>query len=425
MTGTNGTNGHGTNGASKGFDPSLITKPGDAGAVPGLVKEIATLSQGFESDDAQRLSLKAKVYDLLRAVETPRERMIRDCWSEPGSHCALTAGETKGIWKYLVEHEGDGPFNAAEVAKVKGIDPPMLCRMMKHLAATGYINEVGLDTYTLTNHTRAMSIPIIGECYPCMAGGCFNSLSKFSEWAEKNDWKTPAGIAGGPLQMAYNTELNFFAHLQANPPYGEQFNSLMGGYHQGRASWMDSNFYPVKERLFDGFDTADKDAAMIVDIGGNMGHDLAEFHRKHPDVPGRLVLQDLPVIIGQIKSLDEKVERMEYDFYTEQPVKGSRVYFMHSILHDWTDEICLKILANVTAAMKPGYSKLLINENVIPDTGADWEQTCLDMMMLTLLSSKERTRGDWQDLLGKAGLKIVQIWTVAKNAESLIECELA
>ena len=39
--------------------------------------------------------------------------------------CALTAGTHKGIWTYLDEH--DGPFKAAEVAKVKGIDPPMLC----------------------------------------------------------------------------------------------------------------------------------------------------------------------------------------------------------------------------------------------------------------------------------------------------------
>lgn len=40
--------------------------------------------------------------------------------------CALTAGAHKGIWTYLDEH--GGPFKAAEVAKVKNIDPPMLCK---------------------------------------------------------------------------------------------------------------------------------------------------------------------------------------------------------------------------------------------------------------------------------------------------------
>lgn len=151
--------------------------------------------------------------------------------------------------------------------------------------------------------------------------GCFGPINTFHVWADKNDWKTPSGPVGGPLQMAYNTELNFFEHLQ-NVGCGVQFNSMMGGYHQGRPSWMDANFYPVKERLVDGFDKDNKDAAMLVDIGGNVGHDLEEFGRKHPEAPGRLVLQDLPVIIGQIQKLDDRVERMEYDFYTEQPVKG-------------------------------------------------------------------------------------------------------
>lgn len=87
--------------------------------------------------------------------------------------------------------------------------------------------------------------------------------------------------------------------------------------------------------------------------------------------------------------------------------------------------MCLKILGNTAAAMKPGYSKLLINEHVVPDTGAQWEMTGLDIMMLTLLSSRERTRENWEDLLTKAGLKISRIYSARADAESLIECELA
>lgn len=98
---------------------------------------------------------------------------------------------------------------------------------------------------------------------------------------------------------------------------------------------------------------------------------------------------------------------------------------MHSCLHDWPDNVCQSILANIKAAMKPGYSKLLINENVIPDRGAYWETSALDMVMLTLFCSKERTEADWHDLLEKqAGLKIVKIWSGGKGVESLIEVEL-
>jgi hypothetical protein len=69
----------------------------------------------------------------------------------------------------------------------------------------------------------------------------------------------------------------------------------------------------------------------------------------------------------------------------------------------------------------------LINENVIPGTGADWQATALDLMVLALLSSRERTESDWRHLLDAAGLKIVNIWSTDKQngVESLIECELA
>ncbi|KUM56161.1 hypothetical protein ACN42_g11064 [Penicillium freii] len=97
---------------------------------------------------------------------------------------------------------------------------------------------------------------------------------------------------------------------------------------------------------------------------------------------------------------------------------------MHSVLHDWPDDLCRKILANTVAAMRPGYSKVLVNENVIPDTGAHWETTSLDLIMMEI-GSGERTERQWHALLESAGLKIVKIWTAQRDVESLIECELA
>lgn len=98
---------------------------------------------------------------------------------------------------------------------------------------------------------------------------------------------------------------------------------------------------------------------------------------------------------------------------------------MHSVMHDWPDEQCQQILAKLASAMTPGYSKLLLNENVIPDTDAHWETTCLDIIMLSLFGAAERTERQFHKLVEGAGLKIVKIWTAEKGVESLIECELA
>lgn len=106
-------------------------------------------------------------------------------------------------------------------------------------------------------------------------------------------------------------------------------------------------------------------------------------------------------------------------------LKGARAYCMHSALHDWTDDDCRKILKNVVPAMKRRHSKVLINENVIPETNAYWETTSLDIIMMADFASTERTAGDCHELVESAGLNIKKIWTAQRGVESLIECELA
>ena len=98
---------------------------------------------------------------------------------------------------------------------------------------------------------------------------------------------------------------------------------------------------------------------------------------------------------------------------------------MHSVLHDWPDADCQHILQHIVAVMKKGYSKVLINENVVPDFGASWQITSLDWFMMGLAASRERTEAQWRQLLGSAGLRIVGIWTKEARFESLIEAELA
>ena len=97
---------------------------------------------------------------------------------------------------------------------------------------------------------------------------------------------------------------------------------------------------------------------------------------------------------------------------------------MHSVLHDWPDADCRRILRHTVHAMKRGYSKLLVNENVVPDVGASWQITSLDWFMMGLAASAERTETEWRHLLESVGLKLVKIWTADSAAESLMEAVL-
>ncbi|RMZ72389.1 O-methyltransferase B [Pyrenophora seminiperda CCB06] len=374
-------------------------------------------------EDDTRLAMLAHARELVRALETPRETMIQHNWAQPSCQTAITTCYNAGVFAVLT----DGTKSVDEIASQLGMNREVLgpARMMKHIAAMGYIIETGADEYAPTSFSKALTIPVIGDGYPALAGGAHVSCSKFPTYMQQMKYANPATLQPRPYQYAFDTELDMFQYVHAHEPLGIQFDHHMGGYRQGRPSWMDANFYPVAKRLIKDMSTAE-DAVLLVDIGGGLGHDLGEFRAKHPDAPGRLVLQDLPNVITSIQTLDPKIERMEYDFYTEQPVKGARAYYMHSVLHDWTDDVCEKILQQIVGAMKRGYSRLLINENVIPDKGADWQVTALDMMMMTLFASKERTLSEWRQLLEspKIGLKIVDVWSSKHSQESLIECEL-
>lgn len=103
-----------------------------------------------------------------------------------------------------------------------------------------------------------------------------------------------------------------------------------------------------------------------------MGQTLQDFQAAMPEYTGRLVLQEIPDVINAAESLGvgkesgngSRIELQEHDFFTPQPIKGARAYFMRSVLHDWPDEQCRTILGHVKDAMEPGYSKILINDCV-------------------------------------------------------------
>ena len=93
-------------------------------------------------------------------------------------------------------------------------------------------------------------------------------------------------------------------------------------------------------------------------------------------------------------------------------------------MHDWDDDSARKILNQIVPAMDKKYSKVLINENVVPDVRAPWTITSEDLIMMALGAVLERTKKQWHDLLHSTGLKINKIWTYAQGAESLIEAQI-
>ena len=103
---------------------------------------------------------------------------------------------------------------------------------------------------------------------------------------------------------------------------------------------------------------------------------------------------------------------------------GARAYYLRNVLHDWPDDKCQLILSQLASAMTPGYSKIILNELVVPDQKCGIVAAQVDIAMMTMLAATERSERQWHDMVEPAGLKIEKIWTDVLEAESIIELAL-
>jgi hypothetical protein len=146
-------------------------------------------------------------------------------------------------------------------------------------------------------------------------------LKKMPQYLAESRYGNPSNIMDTPFQLGHSTKRMFFDYLGRHPEQIAQFNNYMGMYAQGRPRWLDPGNFPVREILGEGAST-ELDAALLVDVGGGKGHDLVIFQKTYGDLPGRLVLQDLPGAIDQAGALPKGIEATVHDFFTPQPVKG-------------------------------------------------------------------------------------------------------
>lgn len=106
------------------------------------------------------------------------------------------------------------------------------------------------------------------------------------------------------------------------------------------------------------------------------------------------------------------VSRREgHDFFAEkQPVHGARAYYFKHSLHVWSNEKAAIILNNLKPAMQRGYSKILIDELIIPDCHAQAPPCMTDVAVIVFCSGLQPTRKRWANLLQRVGLRILNFW---------------
>ncbi|PKY08614.1 putative O-methyltransferase [Aspergillus campestris IBT 28561] len=402
-----------------------------ASPVSDILQSIALAGKAYEKNGSgSREALIELGRALVGELEIPSEFVQRSFWAEPAMSAIVRIAVNAQLFQHLKD-AGDNGLDASTLANKTGVHELLLQRLMRHLVTMHLVTF-----HDGAFHGTKLSNGLAEERYQHSVSFCYDVsrpiFNKFPEYFQKTGYRPPSlGALDGPFQDTHGTDLAFFEWLVSTPPHLQHFDSFMTAYRAGKAEWHEPGFYPVAERLITGYhDPPTTNDVLLVDVGGGRGHDVATFAAHHPSHPGRIILQDRePVIAGVLASCGEgkslPFEAQAHDFFTPQPVRGARAYFLHSILHDWGDDEGVRILENLVPALERGYSRVLLNEIVLSEEKPTLAATSMDMMMLAHFAVRERTEAEWRGILGKAGLRVVQIYSYPGVAESLIEAELA
>jgi demethylsterigmatocystin 6-O-methyltransferase len=86
---------------------------------------------------------------------------------------------------------------------------------------------------------------------------------------------------------------------------------------------------------------------------------------------------------------------------------GAKFYYLREVVHDWSEDKCVEILRNLIPALGRG-SKILIDDLVLPEVGCSWQAAGADIAIM-LIGGAERTLAEWEQLVVKAGLRILEV----------------
>ncbi|KAH6716821.1 O-methyltransferase [Leptodontidium sp. MPI-SDFR-AT-0119] len=381
---------------------------------------ILASAKKFKGDRAERHDLMKQVDLLYLQLEDPMDAMLRQ-WSFMNMATSLNMMVKLGAFEKMPK---EGSITATDLGALINLEPSVIVRLMRILTSTGIIELTGEDTYAHTPKSRAYLDGAAMDFFNL----CINMFGCYLTWPDYFKTRTPEELIDlrkTPYTFAYGQEgQTFYEVLTADKDRFNMFNKAM---MQQEASLPTLGMFPftsLKEEV-----EAEPDRALVVDIGGGRGQSLLLIQKEIAGTFGKgskMVLQDRPQVLDTIpEELLPGIEKMPYDFYTEQPVKNAHIYFLRRIIHNYQDNVCHTILKIIAAAMSPK-SRLLIGEVIVPartQIGEDLSTYWMDMVMISI-GGKERSEKEFVALLEGAGLVLYKIWPYAVGNQAMIEARL-
>lgn len=288
----------------------------------------------------------------------------------------------------------DRAKNIEELAQELSCNIDALYRFLRALAPFKIITEISPGVFKTTKYGRTLQ-----KDNP-------KSLHSLALLTGEEFWRAPLSnlihsINTGEASFDNVYGMGYFEYLKNNP---EKFDLF--------SKWMENSSNincPVIAVSYPFYKYES-----IVDVGGGYGALLAHILALYPNLKGTLF--DLPETVHNAKAIDDSIKDrctiIAGNFMKEVP-SGSDLYIMQQIMHDWSDDICIKILQNIKNAMNPNGRILIVDAIIKPGNSFNMSKLVDLQIMATCHGGLERTKDQFLELFRSCNLKLVNIYETA------------
>ena len=283
-----------------------------------------------------------------------------------------------------------GPRHVDDIAADTVTHAPSLHRLLRTLSSGGIFIETEPGQFALTplGQTLRSDVPdsvraaVIWVSEPMHYGTC-------------GDLATTVRTGEPAFDRLFGDA--YFDHLAANPDAARVWD-------EGMACFSGMEDAPIAQAY------QFPSGARVVDVGGGQGGFLAEVLKTDPSLRG--VLFDLPEVVEKPRVLHgagllDRCELVGGNFFESLPPGADR-YVFKRVLHDWDDETCVRLL-KLCRDVIPADGRLLVVDAVIPPGNDPHPAKIVDMVMMGVLTGRERTEDELAALFTASGFTLNRV----------------
>jgi SAM-dependent methyltransferase len=311
---------------------------------------------------------------------------------------ALYAFVELGVAEHLAT-----PRHVDDISARVGVPADSLDRLLGYLASRGCLRRDRRGRYVANRVTKLLA-----------DDGGWNGWVRFlgAPWTMSAYAQLLAAVRDGADPIAVAHGVDFFSYLAAHPDAADAFHDAQAAGARLQAI-MCAGALPLAG------------VRSVLDVGGGTGTLVSNILASNPELRGAVC--DLPQAAAGARAtfaeagVAERATFEACDFFTAVPT-GYDLHILTAIIHDWSDDDCIRILRNCAAALVPG-GRICVVETVLrPGQYGSFVQPT-DLLMLAFTSGgRERTAEHYDTLWARAGLQCTKHHALA-SAGTLFELQ--